>query len=126
VAAGRYQVDPDHTQVVWSGNHMGVAPLSGAIAGSGGTLELEHAEPAVAKVTVTFGVADMTTTTPAFTEHLLSADFFDAEKHQTMTFTSTSVEANGETAKITGDLTIKGVTRPVTLDARFFGAGRTR
>src|SRR5690606_23570296 len=81
------------------------------------------ANPNAAKVSVTFNIADMTTTVPAFTEHLLSADFFEAEKHPTATFTSTSVEASGETAKITGDLTIKGVTRPVTLEAKFFGAG---
>lgn len=123
MAAGRYQVDTDHTFVAWTVNHMGISPLSGAIAANGGTLELDPSKPATAKVTVTFKVADMSTTVPAFTLHPLSADFFEAEKHPTASFTSTSVEADGQKARITGNLTIKGVTRPVTLDAEFFGAG---
>ena len=123
VAAGRYQVDTDHTLVVWTVNHMGISLLSGAIAASGGTLELDPSKPATSKVTVNFKVASMSTTVPAFTQHLLSADFFEAEKHPTASFSSTSVEASGQKARITGNLTIKGVTRPVTVDAEFFGAG---
>ena len=123
VVAGRYQVDTDHTLVAWTVNHMGISPLSGAIGANGGTLELDPSNPAATKVTVTFKVTDMSTTVPAFTKHLLSADFFDAEKHPTARFTSTSVAANDQKAKIAGNLTIKGVTQPVTLDAEFFGAG---
>lgn len=123
VAAGRYHVDTDHTQVVWTVNHMGISPLTGAIAASGGTLDLDPSKPESAKLTVTFNIADMSTTVPAFTKHLLSADFFEVEKHPTATFTSRSVETIGQKAKITGDLTIKGVTKPVTLEAQFFGAG---
>lgn len=123
VVAGLYHVDTNHTQVVWTVNHMGISPLSGAIAASGGTLEFDPSNTSAAKVTVRFNIADMSTTAPAFTEHLLSADFFEANKHPTATFTSTSVQASGQEAKITGNLTIKGITRPVTLDADFFGAG---
>jgi polyisoprenoid-binding protein YceI len=123
VSAGRYQVDTDHTQVLWMVNHMGISQLTGAIAASGGTLELNPSKPAEAKVTVTFNIADMSTTVPDFTKHLLSADFFEVEKHPTATFTSTSVETKGQKAKITGNLMIKGVTKPVTLEAKFFGAG---
>ena len=123
VEAGSYQVDPYHTMVEWTVNHMGVTPLSGAIAASGGTLDIDPADPATAKVEVTFSVVDMTTAVPDFTKHLLSAEIFEAETHPSATFTSTSVEADGIKAKITGDLTIKGVTRPVTLEAEFFGAG---
>lgn len=123
ISAGSYDVDTDHTEVVWTVNHMGITPLSGAIAASGGTLDIDPSKPEAAEVTVTFDIADLSTTTPAFTKHLLSADFFEADKHPTATFTSTSVETDGEKAKITGNLTIKGVTRPVTLDAEFFGAG---
>lgn len=123
IVAGQYQVDPEHTQVVWTVNHMGITPLTGAIAAGGGTLDLDPAKPEAAKVNVTFNIADMTTTAPAFTKHLLGADFFEADKHPSASFTSTAVEASGNKAKITGNLTIKGVTRPVTLDAEFFGAG---
>lgn len=123
VVAGKYQVDTDHTLVVWTVNHMGITPLTGAIAASGGTLDIDPSKPESAKVNVTFKIADVTTTAPAFTKHLLSADFFEVDKHPTASFTSTAVEASGNKAKITGNLTIKNITRPVTLDAEFFGAG---
>ena len=98
--AARYQVDTDHTLGAWTVNHMGLTPLSGAIAASGGALDIDPSKPTATKVTVTFKIADMSTTVPAFTKHLLSADFFEAEKHPTATFTSTSVEANGQKAMI--------------------------
>src|SRR5690606_26325452 len=71
----------------------------------------------------TFDLAGMSTTAPAFTKHLLSGDFFDVGKHPTATFTSTSVVANGTRATIVGNLTISGITKPVTLEAELFGAG---
>lgn len=123
VLPGRYAVDTNHTQVVWTVNHMGISPLSGAIAASGGALELDPSRPSSAKVTVTFKVADMTTTVPAFTQHLLSADLFEADKYPTISFTSTSVQVDGKKARVEGDLTLKGVTKPVILNAEFFGAG---
>ena len=123
VTAGSYKVDPNHTQVVWTVNHMGISPLSGAFGASGGTLDIDPAKPAAAKVTITFNVADMSTTSAMFTKHLSSPEFFDVVKFPTATFTSTSVQASGNGAKIAGNLTIKGVTKPVTLDAKFFGAG---
>ena len=123
VEAGTYQVDPHHTLVVWTVDHMGVTPLSGMIGASGGTLEIDPADPTRAKVEVTFDIPAMTTAVPDFTKHLLSSDLFEAEANPTASFVSTVVEASGTTARITGDLTIKGVTRPVTLDAEFFGAG---
>ncbi|HEV2567939.1 YceI family protein [Sphingomonas sp.] len=123
VTAGTYRVDPYHTQVVWTVNHMGFTPLSGDLAASGGSLELDPARPETARVSVTFGMATMTTLVPSFTTHLLSADLFDVARHPTAQFTSTRVSVEGGQAKIVGDLTIRGVTRPVTLEARLFGAG---
>lgn len=123
VSAGNYKVDTNHTQVVWTLNHMGFTPLSGDFAASGGSLELDPARPAAAKVTVNFTMANMTTLVPAFTTHLLSADLLNVAKHPTASFTSTAVTVNGTNAKITGNLTLLGVTKPVTLDARFYGAG---
>lgn len=123
VIAGSYQVDTHHTFVTWTVNHMGLSPLSGMIAASGGTLELDPAAPEKSKVEVEFDVASMSTAVPAFTKHLLNEDFFEVEKHPRAKFVSTSVAADGEKAKITGDLTIKGETRQITLDAEFFGAG---
>lgn len=65
----------------------------------------------------------MVSTSPALDKHLRGADFFDAAKYPTATFVSTRVQATGARARITGDLTLRGVTRPVVLDARFVGAG---
>ena len=123
VTAGSYKVDPYHTQVVWTLDHLGITPLSGDFAASGGSLELDPANPSAAKVSVSFDMASMTTLVPGFTKHLLSADLLDAATHPTASFTSTSVAATGTSAKITGNLTLKGVTKPVVLDAKFYGAG---
>jgi len=123
VTAGHYTVDPFHTQVIWTVNHMGVTPLTGAIGPSGGTLDLDPANPAAAKLSVTFDVAAMAVTAAAFAKHLQSAEFFDAAKSPTATFVSTAIQASGTKARITGDLTIKGITKPVVLDAELFGAG---
>lgn len=123
VTAGTYKVDPNHTQVVWTLDHLGITPLSGDFAASGGSLEIDPANPSAAKVSVSFDIGAMTTLVPGFTKHLQSADLLDAAAHPTASFTSTSVAATGTTAKITGNLTLKGVTRPVVLDAKFYGAG---
>ncbi|HEX8400776.1 MAG TPA: YceI family protein [Allosphingosinicella sp.] len=123
VQAGRYTVDPNHTQVLWTVNHLGISPLSGAFGASGGSLQIDPRNLSAAKVSVTFNVAEMSTTSGGFTKHLSSADFFEVAKHPTATFVSTSVQPKGNAATIRGNLTIKGITRPVTLDATFFGAG---
>lgn len=123
VAAGTYKVDTNHTQVFWTVNHMGITPLTGAFPASGGTLQLDPAKPAAAKLNVTFNVADTSTTVMHLTQHMLTAEMFDAAKFPTASFTSTAVQANGTRARITGNLTIKGITKPVTLDAQFNGAG---
>lgn len=123
IVAGSYKVDVNHTQVLWSVDHLGFSPLYGAFGASGGTLELDPARSAAAKVSVTFNIAEVSTTSAGFTKHLLSGDFFDAASHPTATFISTAVQVKGDGASITGNLTIKGITRPVTLDAKLFGAG---
>ena len=123
VTAGSYKVDTNHTQVVWTLNHLGITPLSGSFAASGGSLVLDPEHPGGAKVSVDFTMASTTTHMQAFTTHLLSAEILDAAKYPTANFTSTRVVVNGTSAKITGNLTLHGVTRPVTLDAKFYGAG---
>ena len=123
VRAGTYRVDPNHTQVTWEVNHLGFSLLSGQFGASGGQLTLDPARPAATKLEVTFDAAQMSTTSPRFSDHLKSADFFDVAKHPTARFVSRSVAVRGTRATITGDLTIKGVTKPVILDATFVGAG---
>lgn len=123
VAAGSYKVDNNHTQVFWTLNHLGITPLSGAFAATGGSLDIDPAKPSAAKVAVTFDVAGLIVTAPAFAKHLSTPDLFDTAKFPTATFTSTSVQSSGNSATITGDLTIKGITKPITLDAKLYGAG---
>lgn len=123
VTAGTYAVDPAHTQVTWTLNHMGFSMLSGQFGAQGGTLTINPAKPAATKLDVTFAIDQLSVTSAKFAEHLKSKDFFDAATYPTARFVSTNVVANGNTARITGNLTIKTVTKPVTIDATFVGAG---
>ena len=123
VTAGTYKVDPNHSQVTWTVDHMGFSPLSGMFGQLAGTLTLDPARPQASKLVVEIPLSGLSVTSEGFGKHLRSADFFEADKHPAGRFVSTSVVANGTTATITGDLTLKGVTKPVVLKARFFGAG---
>ena len=121
--AGSYHVDTGHTQVLFTVNHMGFSQYSGQFTQPTGTLTLDPRNPAASRVTITFPIDKVSTTVPALDAHLKRADFFEADKYPTATFVSTRIVARGQSATITGNLTLKGVTRPVTLAATFVGAG---
>lgn len=123
VTAGTYKVDTAHTQVTWTLNHMGFSMLSGQFGAQDGTLTIDPAKPAATKLDVTFAIDQLSVTSAQFAGHLKSKDFFDAATYPTARFVSTGVVARGNTAKITGNLTIKDQTKPVTIDATFVGAG---
>ena len=123
VKAGTYKVDPNHTQVTWQVNHMGFSLLQGQFGASAGSITVDPARPAATKVDVTFQVDQLSTTSAPFANHLKSKDFFDAATYPTARFVSTAVEPRGNGATITGNLTIKNITKPVTLQASFVGAG---
>jgi polyisoprenoid-binding protein YceI len=125
VTAGTYKVDPAHTQVLWEVDHLGISPLHGAFGNPSGTLTLDPRNPSAAKLSLTLPLTGLMVTSSDFLKHLNSADFFDVAKHPTATFTSTSVRLDDDPgeATVTGNLTIKGITRPVTLDVDFYGAG---
>ncbi|RDE06825.1 YceI family protein [Sphingomonas aracearum] len=123
VTAGTYQVDPAHTQVAWEVNHMGISMLEGLFPASSGSLTIDPKNPNAAKVDITFQVDQLSVTAPAFANHLKSDQIFNVAQFPTARFVSTSVVATGTKAKITGNLTIKGITKPVVLDATFMGAG---
>lgn len=123
VTAGTYPVDPAHTQVTWQVNHMGISMLEGQFGASAGSITIDPAKPDATKVDVTFQVDQLSVTSARFAEHLKSKDFFDAAANPTARFVSTAVRATGDKATITGNLTIKGITKPVTLNATFIGAG---
>lgn len=121
--SGTYSIDSGHSQVLFTVTHFGVSEYTGQFTGPTGTLVLDTANAANDKVDVTFPIAKVSTTVRALDEHLKKADFFDAEKFPEGRFVSTSVTASGTGAVIAGNLTLRGVTRPVTLQARFVGAG---
>ena len=124
VAAGTYQVDPAHTQVTWEVNHMGFSMLQGQFGASGGSITIDPAKPAQTKVDVTFAIADLSVTSSQFATYLKSQDFFDVAANPNARFVSTAVTPRGANrATMTGNLTIKGITKPVTLDVTFVGAG---
>jgi polyisoprenoid-binding protein YceI len=123
VAAGTYTVDTDHTQIAWGIDHLGFNVYYGIFGGTTGTLTLDPAKLASASVSLTIPIEQVTTTSEKLNAHLKTADFFDTTKFPTATFKSTGVVVDGLKAKITGDLTLKGITKPVVLDARFTGAG---
>lgn len=123
VVAGTYKVDPPHTQVLWTVNHLGVSSLSGMFGATDGSLTIDPKNPNAAKLTVTFDTTAIDVTSPPFAHHLSTPELFDTAKFPTATFTSTSVVAKGDSATITGNLTLKGITKPITIMAKFHGAG---
>ena len=124
VTAGTYKVDVNHTQVTWSVNHLGFSMLQGQFGASGGQAVVDPARPGAAKIDVTFDVNQLSVTSVPFAAHLKSKDFFDTAAHPTARFVSRAVSMRGDRATVTGDLTIKGITKPVTLQASFVGAGK--
>jgi len=123
VTAGTYTVDPGHSQVTFTVNHLGFSTYRGLFGSLTGSMTIDPKTPAKAKVSIDIPMSGITTTVEKLDEHLKAADFFDAAKYPTAHFESTSVRVMGKTAKISGNLTIKGVTKPVVLDAVFVGAG---
>jgi len=124
VTGGTYAVDSGHTQIVFTVNHLGFNSYWGMFGGATGTLTLDPAKPGTASVEITVPMSGITTTSPELNAHLAGADFFDAAKFPAASFKSTAVKVSGTSATITGNLTLKGVTRPVTFDAKFTGAGK--
>ena len=123
VKAGTYTVDGAHTQVMWRVNHLGFNDYFGLFGDAKGTLTIDPAKPSAASVQIEIPISSIATNSGGLTDHLKKPEFFDAAKFSTATFKSTSVAVDGAKAKISGDLTIKGVTKPVVLDAEFAGAG---
>ncbi|MBD3763714.1 MAG: YceI family protein [Rhodobacterales bacterium] len=113
-----YALDPSHSQIVFSYNHLGYSTGYGMFSGFQGQIAFDAENPAASSVTVSFPVRSMLTGWQARFEHFMSPDFFGAAEDEMVSFTSTAIEVTGEkTARITGDLTLNGVTKPVVLDA---------
>ncbi len=116
-AADTYAFDTAHTDVVFRVDHLGFSDTIGRFNQVDGTIVLDEANPENSSVEVTIQAASLDTNHAKRDEHLRGADFFDVETHPTITFVSTAVERTGETtATVTGDFTLLGVTKPVTLE----------
>lgn len=123
-AADKYDIDPTHTQVQFTYNHMGFSNITGRFDEVSGDFQFDAADPTQSSVSITIPVASISTGVDKLDEHLLKADFFDATQFPTATFKSTAVTAAGEgKLAVAGDLTIHGVTRPVVLDVTINGVG---
>jgi polyisoprenoid-binding protein YceI len=124
VEAGTYAVEPGHTEVLFDVDHLGFTKYYGQFSGVSGTLTLDPRSIATSSVSVTIPTASITAPNDKLTGELRSPMFLDAATYPTITFVSRQVTQTGPTtAKITGDLTLHGVTHTVTLDAAFHGAG---
>ncbi|KNX42190.1 hypothetical protein ROTO_12300 [Roseovarius tolerans] len=112
-----YTLDPSHSQVVFSYNHLGFSTTYGMFSGFEGEIMFDAEDPAASSVNVSMPVMSMFTGWEKREEHFMSDDFFGASEGDMVTFTSTGIEVTGDnTANITGDLTMNGVTKSVVLD----------
>lgn len=117
LAAETYAIDPTHTQVEFTYSHFGFSNITGRFDTVESEFHYDVADPTKSSVKVTIPVDSISTGVAKLDEHLLSADFFDAAKYPTATFTSTGVTVAGEgKLAVAGDLTIHGVTKPVVMD----------
>ena len=119
-----YTMDPGHTLVLFSWNHFGFSNPTANLGLGQGTLVFDDKDPSKSSVDVTLPLADLDTHVSKLDEHLKKPDFLDADKYPTITFKSTKVQAvGGNKYKVTGDLTVHGVTKPVVLDATLNKSG---
>jgi len=116
-------IDPTHSEIQFKVKHLVISTVTGSFKTFEGTAETEGDDLTTATIHFSADVASIDTNQTQRDEHLRSGDFFDAENYPKLTFTSTSLDKTGEdTYKLNGDLTIKGVTKSVTLDAEYGGA----
>jgi polyisoprenoid-binding protein YceI len=113
--SGDYTIDTAHSRIGFVARHAMVTKVRGQFADYTATAHIDTENPAASSVEVTINVASISTGSPDRDGHLRSADFFDAEKYPTITFRSTDVQRDGQEWTVTGDLTIKDVTKPVTV-----------
>ncbi len=114
--ATAYDIDPAHPSAEFSVKHLGISNVKGHFNDIKGTVDYDEKNPANSKVSVEIATASIDTGVGKRDDHLKSPDFFDAAKNPTLTFKSTSVKPlAGGALDVTGDLTMHGVTKPVTL-----------
>lgn len=119
-----WKIDPAHTLVEFSAKHLMITTVKGRITDVEGTIISDEAYPSNSSVEVTLKAASLDTRTEQRDQHLRSADFLDVEKYPEIKFRSTRIQGDKDGFKMTGDLTIRGETKPITLDASFEGRAR--
>lgn len=117
--AQNYKIDPHHSSVLWVASHFGFSNPSGKFSEIEGSLELNEKNPTKSSVNIMIKMDNLVTGYVNFDNHLKSEDFFNVAKYPTATFVSKKVTITGKnTAKVVGDLTLVGVTKPVTLNVK--------
>jgi polyisoprenoid-binding protein YceI len=119
---GNWQLDPYHTQIEFSAKHLGMMTVRGYFDEVSAVADIDPDHPEAASVEVTISTASIRTNNAARDNDLRSSNFLEVDKYPVITFKSTSVEPAGpDRYTVTGDLTIKGITHPVTLDVTKYG-----
>jgi polyisoprenoid-binding protein YceI len=123
----QWKIDASHSNVEFSVRHLVIAKVRGAFKKYSGTVELDDTAagvPNLTRVDVQIDAASIDTREPKRDEHLRAQDFFDATNHPNLDFHSTQITRHGSHFAVSGELTIRGVTRPVVLEAEFLGRGK--
>jgi polyisoprenoid-binding protein YceI len=123
-AATAWKIDPTHSTVEFAVKHMMVTTVKGRFTDVSGTVEFDPHDPTGGRADVTIAAASVDTREAQRDAPLKSADFLDVERFPTLTFRSTKIAGTATEFTLTGDLTIRGVTRPIALDVTFGGSGK--
>lgn len=118
LAAGTWAIDPSHSEISFQVRHLMVSKVRGSFTGFSGAVIVDENS---AKVAVEIDPATINTRDEGRDQHVRSGDFFDVENHPKWSFSSTAVAVNGNDITVTGDLTMRGVTKSVVLEGEFLG-----
>ncbi len=120
--AGAYRLDPDHAILLWKVDHLGFSTFVGRFDRLDATLDFDPEQPAAAALEVMVETASVSTHVPGFADDLRSSSWLDTDRYPEARFVSRSIELTGpDTGRVSGDLTLLGVTQPVVLEVRFNG-----
>jgi len=122
--ADTFKIDPVHSSVLFSIKHLGVTDFYALFNDMSGTVTFDKADPAKSSVELTVPVESLNSRNPKRDQHLKSPDFFNAKQFPTLSFKSKKVEASGDIYKISGDFTLHGVTKPITIEFKKGAEGK--
>ena len=123
-AADTFKIDPVHSSIIFSVKHFGASNFYGRFNDVKGTIVLDNADPSKSSIELTIPVESVDTHNEKRDQHLKGPDFFNAKQFPVMTFKSKKVESSGDNYNVTGDFTLHGVTKPLTLEVKKVGEGK--